>query len=89
VINTFNKGDLLIDLQAGEVGLLMHRYDIIKRPQNPVWAWEILWCGYKLADIFRIQAFTESGMTNMVISGRMEHCKANDNLGVLITCQKY
>ena len=75
---TFNIGDLLIDVQAGEIGLLMYRFDIIERRRNPVWAWEILWCGANVADIFRVQSYTESGLYNMVRTGLMTHSKAND-----------
>ncbi|HBZ39067.1 MAG TPA: hypothetical protein DEO59_11550 [Balneola sp.] len=78
MVITFKIGDLLIDVQAGEIGLLMSRFDIIKQPKNPVWAWEILWCGAHMVDIFRMQAYTESGLYNMVEVGLMKHCGVND-----------
>ena len=75
---TFNIGDLLIDTQAAEIGLLMYRFDIIKQSKNPVWAWEILWCGAHMCDIFRVQSYTESGLYNMVDVGLMKYCVVND-----------
>jgi hypothetical protein len=76
-------GDVIIDTDNGEIGLLLHRYDVLEyspvvtpdfyEPDYAIWAWEILWTGPGSDENNRYQPYTESGITNMILSGTFEY----------------
>jgi len=81
-------GDVIIDHETGDVGLLVRRYDIIEHlpitldiayeDDGGVWAWEILWTG-KFADKNnRYFPYTESGLLNMIRAGTFEYIAISD-----------
>ena len=61
------KGDIVIDIVTGDVGLLLRRYSLIEDVPSPdlnVYAWDIYWSGPTTAQksISRYQPYTESGL---------------------------
>jgi hypothetical protein len=79
-------GDVIIDTDSGEIGLLLHRYDVLEytpmispdfgTPDYAIWAWEILWTGPGSNESNRYQPYTESGLINMIHSGTFEYIPA-------------
>ena len=79
-------GDIIIDTASGEIGLLLHRYDVLEytpmispdfgTPDYAIWAWEILWTGPGSDESNRYQPYTESGLINMIHSGTFEYIAA-------------
>ena len=79
-------GDVIVDTDDGTIGLLLHRYDILEytpmisadfgTPDYAIWAWEILWTGAGSNESNRYQPYTESGLTNMILSGTFEYIPA-------------
>ena len=79
-------GDVIIDTDSGDIGLLLHRYDVLEytpmissdfgTPDCAIWAWEILWTGRGSDEGNRYQPYTESGVVNMILSGTFEYIPA-------------
>ena len=79
-------GDVIIDAERGEIGLLLHRYDVLEytpmissdfgTPDYAIWAWEILWTGSQSDADNRFQPYTEDGLQNMILSGTFEYIAA-------------
>ena len=79
-------GDVIIDTDSGEIGLLLHRYDVLEytpmispdfgTPDYAIWAWEILWTGPDSNESNRYQPYTEDGLVNMILSGTFEYIAA-------------
>ena len=79
-------GDIIIDVDSGEIGLLVERYDVLEytpmispdfgTPDYAIWAWEILWTGAGSDESNRYQPYTESGIINMILSGTFEYIAA-------------
>jgi hypothetical protein len=79
-------GDVIIDAERGEIGLLLHRYDVLEytpmispdfgTPDYAIWAWEILWTGPDADVNNRFQPYTEDGLINMILSGTFEYIAA-------------
>ena len=79
-------GDVIIDTERGEIGLLLHRYDVLEytpmisadfgTPDYAIWAWEILWTGPGADVNNRYQPYTEQGLVNMILSGTFEYIAA-------------
>jgi hypothetical protein len=79
-------GDVIIDTDSGEIGLLLHRYDVLEytpmispdfgTPDYAIWAWEILWTGPGSSESNRYQPYTEDGLVNMILSGTFEYIAA-------------
>ena len=79
-------GDIIIDADSGEIGLLLHRYDVLEytpmispdfgTPDYAIWAWEILWTGPDSNESNRYQPYTEDGLVNMILSGTFEYIAA-------------
>ena len=68
-------GDIIIDADSGEIGLLLHRYDVLEYTPM-IWAWEILWTGPDSNESNRYQPYTEDGLVNMILSGTFEYIAA-------------
>ena len=79
-------GDVVIDASSGEIGLLLHRYDVLEYtpmvtpdlmyPDHAIWAWEILWTGAGSHENNRYQPYTENGLVNLTRSGTFEYIAA-------------
>jgi len=78
-------GDVVIDANSGEIGLLLHRYDVLEytpiadgviEPDYAIWAWEILWTGTAATQDNRYQPYTENGLVNLIRSGTFEYIAA-------------
>ena len=79
-------GDVIIDTKSGEIGLLLHRYDVLEytpmvtpdlyNPEYVIWAWEILWTGPGSDESNRYQPYTEVGLQNMITAGTFEYIPA-------------
>ena len=79
-------GDIIIDTDNGEIGLLLHRYDVLEytpmispdfgTPDYAIWAWEILWTGPGSDASNRYQPYTEGGLSNLILSGTFEYIPA-------------
>ena len=79
-------GDVIIDTDSGDIGLLLHRYDVLEytpmispdfgTSDCAIWAWEILWTGRGSDEGNRYQPYTESGVVNMILSGTFEYIPA-------------
>ena len=79
-------GDVIIDTERGEIGLLLLRYDVLEytpmissdfgTPDYAIWAWEILWTGPGWDIDNRYQPYTEDGLVNMILSGTFEYIAA-------------
>ena len=78
-------GDVVIDANSGEIGLLLHRYDVLEytpiadglvEHDHAIWAWEILWTGAGASENNRYQPYTENGLINMIRSGTYEYLAA-------------
>ena len=79
-------GDVIIDSDRGEIGLLVQRYDVLEytpmisadfaTPDCVIWAWEILWTGTGSDINNRYQPYTEDGLVNMILSGTFEYIAA-------------
>ena len=81
-------GDVIIDAERGEIGLLLYRYDVLGHTYTPmissdfgtvecaIWAWEILWTGPGADINNRYQPYTEDGLVNMILSGAFEYIAA-------------
>jgi hypothetical protein len=79
------RGDMIVDVVSHDVGLLVERYKVL--PENtftngfvtePVWGWRISWSGANMHDVNRFDAFTESGLKNQIIEGRVKLIKVDD-----------
>lgn len=80
------RGDVIIDTQSGEIGLLVSRYDVLDYTpmitpdlidsNYSIWAWDILWTGPGSDESNRHQPYTESGILNMILSGTFEYVAA-------------
>jgi hypothetical protein len=68
------SGDIIIDIETKESGLLVKRYNIFDHIDSPIYspitAWEILWAGQSVRG-GALQAFTEESILNMIRSGAM------------------
>ena len=82
-------GGVIIDHQAGDVGLLIKRYDILEHlpitsrtveyeGSGQIWAWEILWTGSGADINNRYQPYTESGLLNMIRCGTFEYITCSE-----------
>lgn len=79
-------GDVIIDVDSGEIGLLIQRYDVLEftpmvtpdfyNPEHVIWAWEILWTGRGSDASNRYQPYSESGLQKMIIAGTFEYIAA-------------
>ena len=79
-------GDIIIDTNSSEIGLLLHRYDVLEytplvsvdfgAPDYAIWAWEILWTGPGADASNRYQPYTEGGLVKMILSGAFEYVPA-------------
>ena len=79
-------GDVIIDTKSGEIGLLLHRYDVLEytpmvtpdlyNPEYVIWAWEILWTGPGSDESNRYHPYTEVGLLNMITAGTFEYIPA-------------
>ena len=82
-IIVLNVGDIIIDTNSGEIGLLTLRYDVLDytpmissdfgTSDYAIWAWEILWTGPGSDQSNRYQPYTEDGLFNMIHAGVFEH----------------
>jgi len=82
-IIVLNVGDIIIETDTGEIGLLTLRYDVLEYvpmvtpelyiPVYVIWAWEILWTGPGSDQSNRYQPYTEDGLFNMIHAGVFEH----------------
>jgi hypothetical protein len=80
------RGDVIVDNDSGEIGLLLHRYDVLEytphvtpdfyEPDLAIWAWEVLWTGPGSDESNRYQPYTEQGIVNMILSGTFEYIAA-------------
>ena len=78
-------GDIIIDANSGEIGLLTFRYDVLEyvpmisadfgTPDYAIWAWEILWTGPGSDQSNRYQPYTEDGLLNMIRGGVFKHIR--------------
>ena len=79
-------GDVIIDADRGDIGLLLYRYDVLEytpmispdfgASDHAIWAWEILWTGPGSDIGNRYQPYTEDGLVNMILSGTFEYITA-------------
>tara|TARA_Y100000310_G_C20633882_1_gene790143 strand:- start:205 stop:474 length:270 start_codon:yes stop_codon:yes gene_type:complete len=74
----FSIGDLVIDFDDKEAGILIEKYKILPErvyesgyTTEPIWAWRILWSGPAMSLVNRYAAYTETGLKNMIFCGRM------------------
>ena len=80
------RGDVIVDNDSGEIGLLLSRYDVLEytphvtsdfyEPDLTIWAWEVLWTGPGSDESNRYQPYTEQGIVNMILSGTFEYIAA-------------
>ena len=79
------RGDMIVDLVSNDVGLLVERYKVL--PENtfnngfvtdPIWGWRISWSGQNIHHVNRFSAFTENGIKNQIIEGRVKLIKVDD-----------
>jgi hypothetical protein len=71
-----SPGDILVHYEINEIGLLLRRFDVLGDSAWPLWAWDIMWVGKDAQDYGRRQAFTEEGLTGLIISGVFVHHKS-------------
>ena len=73
-------GDIVVDNESKEAGLLIRRYDLFEHTNNPIYpplgAWEIMWTGTNVRGN-KMQAFTEESLHNMIIAGSLILIKNN------------
>tara|TARA_R100000234_G_scaffold92326_1_gene60526 strand:+ start:4664 stop:4942 length:279 start_codon:yes stop_codon:yes gene_type:complete len=79
------RGDMIVDMVSNEVGLLIERYKVLSENTftngfvtEPVWGWRISWSGANMHDVNRFAAFTENGLKNQIIEGRVKLIKVDD-----------
>ena len=85
----FKVGDIVIDVETKEIGLLTDRYDVFEGyfdlqkdvDVKNIWAWEILWSGSKLSQKDRRQSYTELGLVNLVRTRKLKLIKLEDQKG--------
>jgi hypothetical protein len=76
-----NSGDMIIDPDYHESGLLVLRFDVMAAfnhvSAEPVWAWDILWSGSRYNESLapRRAAYTENGLINMIECNTFIHIK--------------
>ena len=76
----FGPGDFVVDYECGEVGLLIERFNLIEGDNYPpLYAWDILWSGYRYAmgGQPRRSPYTEEGLKNLVLEGVFLYFKNN------------
>ena len=76
----FGAGDFVVDPECGEVGLLLARFNLIENDEYPpLYAWDILWSGYRFAREGqpRRSPYTEEGLKNLVLEGSFLYYKNN------------
>lgn len=75
----FASGDFVVDKQYNEVGLLIHRFNLVDQTISPVYAWDIIWSGYRylMGGQPRRAPYTEESLKNMIIEGVLVLYKNN------------
>jgi hypothetical protein len=75
----FESGDFVVDTQYNEVGLLIYRFNLVDQTISAVYAWDILWSGYRylMGGQPRRAPYTEESLKNMIIEGALVLYKNN------------
>ena len=75
----FKSGDFVVDPECNEVGLLITRFNLVDEDTYPIYAWDIMWSGYRYAmgGIPRRAPYTEESLRNMIIEGVLLYYKNN------------
>ena len=82
---SLDSGDMIVDVVNNDVGLLVERYKVL--PENkfdngfvtePIWGWQITWTGPDIHEVNRFTAYTENGLKNQIIEGRVKLIKVDD-----------
>mgnify|MGYP003628471877 CR=1 FL=1 len=69
-VKPFKVGDILYDVYSKDIGILISRFDNgakMREHDFYMWVWEVYWTRENH------QYYSESGLTNMVISERVLH----------------
>jgi len=73
----FQAGDIVIDTNTEEIGLLIERFDVLKHAskelQGRVFAWEIIWTGSRTAGDTRYVPYTEHGLIKCIKDKLLTH----------------
>tara|TARA_R110002020_G_scaffold336460_4_gene551858 strand:+ start:700 stop:948 length:249 start_codon:yes stop_codon:yes gene_type:complete len=74
----FKAGDIVIDEQTGDIGLLLERFDILEHSEQEslhgrIFAWDIIWTGSKITDYNRYTPYTETGLDKCISDGVLTH----------------
>jgi hypothetical protein len=79
----FQAGDIVIDTNTEEVGLLIERFDVLEHAtadlQGRVFAWEIIWTGRKTTPDTRHIPYTENGLIKCIKDGILIHITTVDD----------
>ena len=72
-------GDFVVDNVDFEVGLLLYKFNLVDDIENPIYAWDIIWSGSRLAynGLPRRAPYTEESLKNMIIEGVLTFHKNN------------
>ena len=74
----FKAGDIVIDFQTGDVGLLIERFDVLEHAEQitlhgRLFAWDIIWTGSKVTDYNRYTPYTETGLEKCIAEGTLTY----------------
>jgi len=75
-----DSGDVIVDVNTKETGLLVRRYNIFEHAEDPIYAplaaWEIVWSGTQVR-AGRLHSFTEESIKNMIRASALLLIKNN------------
>ena len=71
----FLPGDMIIHTLDNEIGVLIDKYDVLDRPDYPLWAWNIWWMGTEAQTPRQCHAYTEEGLFILIDEGLFVHYK--------------
>jgi len=78
----FQSGDLVIDADTGDIGLLLERFDVLEHApeqklRGRVYAWDIIWTGKNVTNLNKYTPYTETGLSKCIKDGVLLHVPNN------------
>lgn len=78
----FQSGDLVIDAESGDIGLLLERFDVLEHApeltlRGKIYAWDIIWTGKNVTNLNKYTPYTETGLRKCIKDGILLHIPNN------------
>ena len=78
----FQSGDLVIDADTGDIGLLLERFDVLEHApeqklRGRVYAWDIIWTGKNVTNLNKYTPYTEVGLNKCIKDGILLYVSSN------------